>query len=193
MQKVSAIAILNASMFVWWGALLVNVVIEPSIAIEGDVISLYGTFSETIWIFSLGNIVSGLLTILLSRRISSTYLALARTMFIVGVCSIFISFFPLEAGNFNFAVHGILSLTASVSILVGLTSATLKLEWQTNMLFVVIAFSGQLILILGSTFVKVINQEFIGQILLLGSYGLWLQINLRRYKSLTGAATAHDT
>ncbi len=178
-HKFSPLVLLTLSQILWWGSLAVCYLVNPSVLNSGEVISLYGTFPETMWIFGFGLVSSGILTLVLASHLKhQKYLKI--TLIIVGLCSILLPFFRLNSGNVNFLFHAVFSGAIFFCEALGLLFVNLKLRKSYYKYFSAFMTICILVLFLSLGEIGILNLLLASEFAVPIIFGAWLQVIARR-------------
>lgn len=181
--------LITLSMFVWWGCVAVNFFRNPSILLATNgAVSHYALNASTAGLHAFGFVLGGLLMLLSGKNLSVRDEKLRTYFYIVGACSVLLPFFRINGGVIPFAVHMLLAATVYIcmSLCVLILGFTVY-RTQYSAYFATAIVTAYTINLL-SFFVdspEIFDLPF-DQLLVVGIFGLWVQLNMRRPRRMPG-------
>ncbi len=181
-SKISTIQLLNLSMTTWWGTTIYNFAVRPDILLQQNgAVSHYALDSDTVWLYSIGSGLSGLLMLALSYRVDPSKQLLRTHLGCIGLASMLLPIFHLNTGQISFLIHMILAATAFVAMTSCVVLCNIHFyNGKTNKLLSMLIILAYFIN-LGSFLYDspIIFRLPFDQILIVAIFGFWLQYNLR--------------
>jgi hypothetical protein len=183
LQKVPTLKLLNITTAVTWGALIVEMLIKPSVLSMADsALSRYSRYPETAGLHIAGSVLSGLFIFMIARNIKEEYGVLKRSLRVAGLGAILLFALPIHEGRLIFYVHAFLSLGLFLSSATAIIFLSISKKSPLNILLAAVALITCITLIV-AVLVKSTSWYFSApllELLFIASFYASMQYNFRK-------------
>ncbi|MDB5182415.1 MAG: hypothetical protein JWO47_199 [Candidatus Saccharibacteria bacterium] len=149
LQRISTLKLLNIAMAITWSALILEMMIKPSVLrIPDSALSRYSRYPETAGIHIAGSVLSGIFLLLVAQNIKQSYGVLKRCIQVAGLSAVLLFLLPFHEGKVIFFIHAFLSLGLFLSSSIAVIFISLRKRSPINTLLAAVASLACIVLII---------------------------------------------